>query len=238
MPREEAYMEMTCCSGLCMDPMMSVMAMERPVLIVFDLDGTLTDSAQLGRTLFKRVFELLGFGVISDELADSFNGPSADEVCRVMGVEGEKREMYDQLLDAIEVQLVKESGIVYPGVLSMLEALKGRAVLTILTNGSQAYCEACIREYGFAPYIDLHSGFVSGVTKAQRIMQWQADTGARRVIVVGDRASDVQNARAANAYAIGVTYGMGARAEIADADALCDTAYEVAQECLRVIGQG
>ena len=238
MPQEENGMEMTCCKAFGMGPAMGVMAVERPVLIVFDLDGTLTDSAELGRVLYKRVFELLGYGVISDELADSFNGPSADEVCRVMGVEGEKREMYDQLLDAIEVQLVRESGVVYPGVLSMLEALKGRAVLTILTNGSQAYCEACIREYGFSPYIDLYSGFVSGVTKAQRIMQWQAETAARRVIVVGDRASDVQNARAAGAYAIGVTYGMGTRAEVADADALCDTAYEVAQECLRVIGEG
>lgn len=228
----------TTCSCFNAAPMMSVMAMERPVLIVFDLDGTLTDSALLGRMLYKRVFELLGFGVISDELADSFNGPSADEVCRVMGVEGEKREMYDQLMDAIEVQMVKESGIVYPGVIDLLEALKGRAVLTILTNGSQAYCEACIREYGFAPYIDLYSGFVSGVTKAQRILEWQAKTSARRVIVVGDRASDVKNARAANAYAIGVTYGMGSREEIADADAICDTPYEVAQECHRVISQG
>ena len=231
-------MELTCCGSFHMDPMMSVMAMERPVLIVFDLDGTLTDSAELGRTLFKRVFEMLGYGVISDELADSFNGPSADEVCRVMGVQGEQREIYDQLLDAIEVQLVRESGVVYPGVIDMLERLKGRAVMSILTNGSQAYCEACIREYGFAPYIDLHSGFVTGVTKAQRIMQWQAKTGARRVIVVGDRASDISNARAADAYAIGVTYGMGDRAELEGADALCDTAYEVAQECLRVIGQG
>lgn len=230
-------METTCCGGFRMEPLMSVMTMEKPVLIVFDLDGTLTDSAQLGRVLFKRVFEMLGYGVISDELADSFNGPSADEVCRVMGVEGEKRVLYDQLLDAIEVDLVREIGVVYPGVLSMLEALRGRAVLTILTNGSQAYCEACIREYGFAPYIDLHSGFVSGVTKAQRILAWQAENSARRVIVVGDRASDIQNARLANAYAIGVTYGMGDKEELAGADVLCDTAHEVAQECLRVISQ-
>ena len=57
-----------------------VLAVKRPVLIVFDLDGTLTDSAHLGRILFKRVFSRMGFGEISDALADSFNGPTADEV--------------------------------------------------------------------------------------------------------------------------------------------------------------
>lgn len=231
-------METSCCGSLQLGTMMCAMPMERPVLIVFDLDGTLTDSAELGRVLFKRVFEMLGFGVISDELADSFNGPSADEVCRVMGIEGEKRALYDQLLDAVEVQLVREIGVVYPGVIDMLEALKGRAAMAILTNGSQAYCEACVSEYGFAPYIDLHSGYVSGVSKSQRMLEWQTRLGARRIVVVGDRHTDIAYAREAGAYAIGVTYGMGSRAELADADCLCDTAHDVAMECLRLIGQG
>jgi len=231
-------METNCCMMRNMGLVMNAMPKEKPVLIVFDLDGTLTDSAELGRVLFKRVFELLGYGVISDELADSFNGPSADEVCRVMGVEGEKRALYDQLLDVVEVQLVKEIGLVYPGVIDMLEKLKGHAVMAILTNGSRAYCEACISEYGFAPYIDLHSGYVSGVSKSQRMLQWQRETDARRVVVVGDRGTDIAYARQAGAYAIGVTYGMGAREELSGADALCDTALDVGRECLRVIAQG
>ena len=42
-----------------------------------------------------------------------------------------------------------------------------------------------------------------------RIREWEQETGARRVIVVGDRKSDIDNARAAGAYAVGVTFGMG-----------------------------
>ncbi|MBR2942959.1 MAG: HAD family hydrolase [Clostridia bacterium] len=231
-------METGCRISRGMELLMGAMLGEKPVLIVFDLDGTLTDSAELGRVLFKRIFEMLGYGVISDELADSFNGPSADEVCRVMGVEGEQRRLYDHLMDTIEVELVKESGVVYPGVIAMLEMLKGHAVMAILTNGTQAYCEACIAEYGFTPYIDLHSGYVSGVSKSQRMLQWQQEVDARRVVVVGDRGTDVKYAREAGAYAIGVTYGMGSREELSGADALCDTAIDVAKECLRVICQG
>ena len=212
----------------------SVLAMKRPVLIVFDLDGTLTDSEEMGHILYKRVFARMGFGEISDELADSFNGPSSDEVCRIMGIEDRKDE-YNRLIDEIEVELVKTIGKVYPGVHEMLMRLAQCAHLAILTNGAPAYCAACIEEYGFAPYIGLRSGFASGVTKAMRIGMWERELGARRVIVVGDRATDVANARAAGAYAVGVTFGMGSREELAGADVLCDTAQQVTQACLRVI---
>lgn len=212
-----------------------VLAQKRPVLIVFDLDGTLTDSAGLGRVLFKRVFACLGYGEISDELADSFNGPSADEVCRIMGIGPERRAQYDQLIDEIEVELVRAMGRVYPDVHEMLAELAQHAHLAILTNGSAAYCEACVTHYGFAPYIEFHAGYAPGVTKAERIGQWERELGARRVIVVGDRCTDIANARAAGAYAVGVTFGMGSREELKGADVLCDSARQVTKACLRVI---
>ena len=212
-----------------------VLAAKQPVLIVFDLDGTLTDSAHLGRVLFKRVFMEMGFGEISDALADSFNGPTADEVCRIMGIGPDRRAQYDRLIDEIEVELVHTIGRVYPGVHEMLADLSQRAHLAILTNGSAAYCAACVAHYGFAPYIELSAGYVAGVTKAARIGMWARALGAQRVIVVGDRRTDIDNARAAGAYAVGVTFGMGSREELSGADALCDTARQVTQACLRVI---
>lgn len=211
-------------------------AVKRPVLIVFDLDGTLTDSEDLGRQLFKRVFTRMGFGEIGDEKADSFNGPSSDEVCRIMGIEDRKEE-YNALVDEIEADLVRTQGIVFPGVREMLESLAPYAHLAILTNGSPIYCSVCIEEYGFAPYISLQAGFTSGVTKAMRIGMWERELGARRVIVVGDRSTDISNARAAGAYAIGVTFGMGSVEELMDADSLCDSAQEVTRVCMRVIAE-
>lgn len=213
-----------------------ILAMKRPVLIVFDLDGTLTDSCELGHYLFKEVFRRLGFGEISDELADSFNGPSSDEVCRIMGIEDRKDE-YNALIDEVETALVKSMGKIYPGVLEMLADLAPHAHLAILTNGSPMYCQTCIEEYGFAPYIGLRAGFASGMTKAMRIGMWERELGARRVIVVGDRSTDISNARAANAYAIGVTFGLGSREELAGADVLCDTAQQITEACMRVINE-
>ena len=70
-----------------------------------------------------------------------------------------------------------------------------------------------------------------------RIAQWEQETGARRVIVVGDRKTDVDNARAAGAYAVGVTFGMGSAEERGEADALCGTMEQVKDACLRVIAE-
>ena len=213
-------------------------AMERPVLIVFDLDGTIADSRELARQSYKHVFAQMGYGEITDELADSFNGPDADEVCRVMGIGPDRRALYDRLVDETDVALVRTVGRMFPGTDAMLAALSRRAVLAILTNGSHAYCEACIREFALAPLIALHSGFVSGVSKAQRIAQWERELSARRVIVVGDRCTDVENARRAGALAVGVTYGMGSREELAGADCLCDTPDEVRRACEEAIAAG
>ncbi len=212
-----------------------VLAMKRPVLIVLDLDGTLTDSAELGRVLYKRVFAQLGYGEIDDALADSFNGPSAEEVCRIMGVSD--RAAYDRLIDEIEVELVYTIGKIYPGAVETLQALAPHAHLAILTNGAPSYCAACVEHYGFAPYLSRAQGYVEGVTKAQRIAQWEREFCARRVIVAGDRATDISNARAAGAYAVGVTFGMGSREELMGADALCDTMEQVTDACMRVIAE-
>lgn len=214
---------------------MGLLQIERPVLIVFDLDGTIADSRELARESYRRVFAAMGYGEITPEMADSFNGPDADEVCRVMGVGPDRRALYDQLIDQTDVELVRTIGRMFPGTGRMLDALAPHACLAILTNGSQRYCEACIEEFCLSPYISLHSGFVSGVTKAQRIGMWQRRLGARRVICVGDRVTDVENARRAGAYAIGVTYGMGSREELSGADCLCDTADEVRKACMAVI---
>ena len=140
-------------------------AAKHPALIVFDLDGTIADSRDMARESYKRVFAMMGYGMITDELADSFNGPDADESCRVMGIGPDRRELYDKLVDQNDVELTRTMGRMFPGTIRMLDELAPHATLAILTNGSQRYCEASIEAFALSPYIALHSGFVSGVTR-------------------------------------------------------------------------
>ena len=227
--------ERACCARCREDAQVNLGTAKRPVLIVFDLDGTIADSRILARESYKRVFALLGYGTITDEQADAFNGPDADEICRVMGVGSDKRPLYDQLIAQTDAEFVRTIGKLFPGVPEMLQELSQHACLAILTNGCVEYCDANIEVFSLSPYISLHSGYVSGVTKAQRIRQWARELDARRVICVGDRGTDIQHARDAGAFAIGVTYGMGSREELSGADALCDTPQEVARVCRETI---
>lgn len=212
-------------------------AQRRAMLIVFDLDGTISDSRELARESFKRVFALLGCGMISDEQADAFNGPDADEVCQAMGVTGERRALYGPLLDEVESGLFSSLAHMFPGTEQMIRALAPLAHLAILTNGSVAYCEESVRAFGLGPYLSRYSGYVSGISKARRIALWKDELHAERVAVVGDRHTDIENARKAGAVAVGVTYGMGDREELADADYLCDTPEALKRTLLRLIAQ-
>lgn len=227
----------SCCSGAQACAFFMAREKRSPVLIVFDLDGTIVDSRELARVCYQRVFELLGYGKISDAQAESFNGPDADEVCRVMGIGPDRRALYDQLVDEVCVELIHSIGKTFPGTLEVFQTLAPNAVLAILTNGTQRYCETCIEQFGLTPYVELHSGFRSGVSKAQRMQMWAQEIGARRIIVVGDRGTDIENARAAGAVAIGVTYGMGSREELADADVLCDNTRQLTNVCLEWIAR-
>ena len=98
-----------------------------PALIVFDLDGTIADSRDMARESYKRVFAMMGYGMITDELADSFNGPDADEVCRVMGIGPDRRELYDKLVDQNDVELMSTMGRMFPGTIRMLDELAPHA---------------------------------------------------------------------------------------------------------------
>ena len=149
-------------------------AAKHPALIVFDLDGTIADSRGMARESYKRVFAMMGYGMITDELADSFNGPDADEVCRVMGIGPDRRELYDRLVDQNDVELTRTMGRMFPGTIRMLDELAPHATLAILTNGSQRYCEASIEAFALSPYIALHSGFVSGVSTRGALALYQA----------------------------------------------------------------
>ena len=104
-------------------------AAKHPALIVFDLDGTIADSRDMARESYKRVFAMMGYGMITDELADSFNGPDADEVCRVMGIGPDRRELYDKLVDQNDVELMSTMGRMFPGTIRMLDELAPHATL-------------------------------------------------------------------------------------------------------------
>lgn len=152
-----------------------------------------------------------------------------------MGIGKDRRALYDELVDQADVELTRSMGRMFSGTSRMLSSLSDCATMAILTNGSQRYCEACIETFALSPYIALTAGFRQrrDESTAHPPVAARIERGCRDRR--GRRATDIQNARAAGAYAVGVTYGMGSREELSGADALCDSPQEVADCCRRLI---
>jgi phosphoglycolate phosphatase len=208
----------------------------RPVdAIVFDLDGTLIDSADdLGHAA-NRLLTEEGRRRLSPAEVRRFIGDGARVlVQRAMAETGEP--VSDQSLDDLTRRFIAHyeadptaSTIVYPGVAETLERLRAAGLrIAVCTNKPQAATEAVLRALGLAEWIEAAAG-------GDRFAVRKPDPGhllgtlsllgvaAARAVMVGDNEHDASAARAAGTGAVLVTYGYARRPlDHIDADARID----------------
>ena len=186
--------------------------------ILFDLDGTLTNS-ELGIT--NSVAYALGkYGIqVPDKKAlRVFIGPPLQESFeRFYGFSKE------ECLKAIDYyhEYFSEKGLyeneVYLGVPDLLASLKQAGKqLIVATSKPEEFSIQILKHFGLYDYFD----FVAGATmdrkrsKKSDVIQYALDT-----IMIGDREHDVLGAQAQKLDSIGVLYGFGSREELEEAGA-------------------
>ena len=211
--------------------------------ILFDLDGTLTDSG-LGITKgVQYALGQMGYAVPPRESLFSFIGPplhksfqrhyGMDEAASVEAVR-QFRVYYNQMGGILENE-------VYPGIRALLSELKQAGKrLMIATSKPQAAAELVMHHFGldeFVPEIvggtDDPSRNTKGKVIAWVLREYGVNPGS--VLMVGDREHDIHGAAENNIPAIGITWGYGDRAELegAGAKAVFDTPEETVQYILR-----
>lgn len=210
--------------------------------VLFDLDGTLTDSG-LGITkAVMYALEKMGHEVPPRESLFKFIGPPLDESFRrFYGMD------MDQSIEAVRQFRVYYNDIgilenlVYDGVPQMLEALKsGGLRLVLATSKPQAAAERVVRHFGLDAWI---TGIVGGTddpsrnTKGKVIGYVLKNFGIdpASAIMVGDREHDVLGAKENGIPCAGITWGYGDREELenAGAAAVFDTPAQLADDILR-----
>ena len=179
-------------------------------IVLFDLDGTLTDSAEgiirsvqhmqekTGREVWEA--EKLGFIVgppLRDSFRDAFGMKTEEEIDNAVSV---FRERY------FSVGLFENA--VYDGVKKMLEELKkmGKRLAVATSNRDNK-------------------------TKVVAYVLERMNAEKSDVAMVGDRKYDIEGAHALGVEAIGVLYGYGSREEFAacGADAVVETPAELVE---------
>ena len=195
--------------------------------LLFDLDGTLTDS-------FDGISGCVAYAI--DRM--SHPPPSQDDLRRCVGPP--LRESFARLLattdtDAIEcaVKYYRErfsdlgwrENAVYPGVDAVLATLaRGGHRMFVCTSKPLIYAERIIAHFALAPYFEATYGATldaslddKATLVATLISQYRLD--AASCAMIGDRAQDIHAARHNGVVAMGALWGYGSRSELEDAGA-------------------
>ena len=193
--------------------------------LLFDLDGTLTDSTEGILKCLVNAIEQMGFEVPED--TNKFLGPpirqSFAEFC------GMNEEQINQ---AVKIFRERYSAVglfenrVYDGIPEMLERLKnGGKRLMVATSKPQVYAVRIFDRFGLSQYFEFVGGAEldgSRDYKDEVIEYVLAQTGITdrsSVLMIGDRRQDVLGAHKTGIKCMGILWGYGSIEELTEAGA-------------------
>lgn len=205
--------------------------------VLFDLDGTLTDSQDGIMNAIEYALEYYGIQVKERDSLRPFLGPplseSMQKYCgfdRVKAVEAvEKFREYYNTRGKFENK-------VYPGVESMLKAVQETGCrLYVATSKPEEIAREILEHFGLAGYFDYIGGATSDDSRVKKsdVVRYVMDKAgidrADEAVMVGDRKHDIVGAKENGLEAVGVLYGYGDRQELeaAGADYLAEQAEEI-----------
>jgi phosphoglycolate phosphatase len=185
-------------------------------VLVFDLDGTLIDSALDLALAVAATLEFTKRPQIPHEIIYSYVGNGAPMLIRkVLGPETSEEDCQRGLEHFLGYyrEHMLDNTVTYPGVREGLAAL-AHLPMAVLTNKPVRFSEKILDGLGLSPYFKFVYGGNSFERKKPDPMGMQlllADFGVapREAMMIGDSEVDVQTARNANTWACGVTYGLG-----------------------------
>jgi phosphoglycolate phosphatase len=197
-------------------------------VILFDLDGTLTDSAQGVINGVLHACEQLGIEPPEFDVIQKFLGPPLSHSFReYAGVEASKitdavriyREYYDEI--------GKYENSVFEGIPELLIELGNRGKRLAVATSKVDYAAVSILEHF---NLDHHFDVIAGAdvtgefrgTKAGVIAHALAELrmcDGTSVVMIGDREHDIHGAQAHDLPSIGVTWGYGSREELETSEA-------------------
>jgi phosphoglycolate phosphatase len=222
-----------------------------PLVVFFDIDGTLLASGGAGKIALEEAL-LAEFQLEAIRLHVPYAGRTDVAIARDLleghGIEASARNLsllHESYLRRLPEALHRKQGRVLPGVLELLQGLRGRgprALVGLLTGNIRRGGQVKLGHYGIQDYFAF-GGFGDDCLHRDDVARsaWQAaqayyggPLSIERTWVVGDTPLDVSCARAIGARVAAVATGFHSVAELAEAkpDLLVETLAErAAQEC-------
>lgn len=206
-------------------------------IILFDLDGTLTDSMEGVIRSAQYMQEKMGMRVWSfEELRFMVGPPLIESFTKEFGMpfaEAEKGiEVFRERYSTIGLFENK----VFPGIVELLENLKAKGKrMAVATSKKEDLAVRILEHFEIAKYFEVIGGDMreAGRDNKAKVIDYVLETMQATkddVIMVGDRKFDINGAHAIGIPCIAVEWGYGDRAEFEahGADVIAATTEEVA----------
>ena len=193
--------------------------------ILFDLDGTLTDSGEGIINCATLALNHFGLPVPDRETMRVFVGPPLDETFIKFGVPADKTDEAIAVYRSRYTTIGKFENYPYPGVEQLLQRLCSDGHrLFVATSKPEGMSVEILEKFGLAQYFEMICGATLDGSRSKKadIISYllERSGGADNAIMVGDTAYDVIGAKAHGMPAVGVSWGYGKADDMASAGAM------------------
>ncbi len=190
--------------------------MKQETLLMFDLDGTLWDSAQAVAESWNEIFvrEDPALPPLTAEDVHGVMGMTMREISGVLqpGMNPDMRErVFDECCRHEVDYLYDHPGVLYPRMRETLEELRGMGYeLAIVSNCQRGYVEAFLHSSGAGDlFLDYEEWERTGRVKGENIRLVMERNGYRKAVYIGDTRKDQEAAQLAGIPFIHAAYGFG-----------------------------
>lgn len=183
-------------------------------VIIWDVDGTLLDTAPGMISSVKYMINKIGLPQLDEESLQSFVGPRIqDSLRRIYNLSG------DELINASTVfrNHYKEGDVLdavpYDGVKETLEKLREKGIrMCIATNKRQDFVDALLEKFDMTSYFDIVCGtdFNGKYTKSdlvKKCVNFYQGISNDEIVMIGDSEYDAEAAHCVGVRFIAALYG-------------------------------
>lgn len=209
--------------------------------ILFDLDGTLSDSSE---GIYKSIaYALEKKGIIVEDLKvlQPFIGPPLrDSFQHYYHMTVEEAQQSYKVFQERYGTLGKFENVLYPGIKEILAALvEAGYLLGVATSKPELYTKEILEYFQIIQYFSVIKGasMDGSLSRKVDILSLAVEEcklknpNIKELFMIGDRSFDMEAARELGCIGIGVTYGFGSESELnaTGAKLICHNAEELAK---------
>lgn len=216
--------------------------------VLFDLDGTLSDTSEGILNGFMYMLEKLGLPLPADkqELRPMLGPPIPRSLVERYGTSREVAEEGLRLYRVYYGPIGTRECCVFPGIPELLGTLHARGIKVVTaTSKAEPFARSVLEHLGIAEYIDFFGCADMGMLRREKedvlayVMEQLPDLRPENAIMVGDREFDVIGARTVGLRCIACTYGYASPGELEaqKPDYTVDTVAQLQKLLISLAGQ-